>query len=467
METMLLIGRWNGMTRDQETVLRRRVQECAPRRLFFAIAGADQAGTKRYPLSVDERQEVVKAFAEKLNRYHEIFRIADLPDSTQWVARVEKTILDATQGRTKIDPTDTTVMSANLDVLKPFESAGYQAIPFEFVGRTPADLIAAILSNKAWTAIANEATTKLYQAKGVESRLRVIFGDIQLTDEGELSHNRDFVTYAAGMDASLEPKLKDILPHVRPGKIVDKGCGTGALLVELSKLHPTSQIVGMDLSREFVRVADGLHYPNQNVSIVRANIVHRHFPPGSVNTILFSSVMHEVYSYSGYNRDVVRLALSNSRDELELGGVVIIRDGVKPPERKVWMRLDGEAEGRFRRFVKEFKGQGIRYEERELLHVNWFLLGMHEANEFLSKKDYLANWDAEVKEEFGVFTLEEWKKELTQAGYRVRVAKSYLNPWIEKNRYEGKAWLYADKGAQHGEELPFPDTTMLITAEAV
>jgi SAM-dependent methyltransferase len=291
-----------------------------------------------------------------------------------------------------------------------------------------------------------------------------------LTQDGELSTGRDFRVYAAGMDASIAVKITDLCPHVLPGTIVDKGCGTGTLLVHLSRLFPQSQIIGMDLSRELLRIAESQYYPNHNVSIVKGNIIHERFAPGTVSTVLFSSVIHEVYSYNGYDHDQVRRALSNTRRELRPGGRVIVRDGLKPAGGRVWMRCDDETERRFRKFALEFKGKsatpGVRFRECELDGRNWFVLGLHEANEFLSKKDYLENWAIEVQEEFGVFTLAEWVRELEALGYQVLEARSYLNPWILENRYRDRVWLHADTGRGPGEEIAFPDTTAVLVASS-
>src|SRR5262249_15606676 len=110
---------------------------------------------------------------------------------------------------------------------------------------------------------------------------------------------------------------------------------------------------------------------------------------------------------------------------------------------------------------------GVRFEERDVAGQRWFVLGLHEANEFLSKKDYLENWAIEVNEEFGVFTLAEWRQELAALGYRVLEARSYLNPWILENRYRGRVWLHADAGGEPGDEIPFPDTTAVIVAASM
>ncbi|MDQ5964694.1 MAG: methyltransferase 25 protein [Cyanobacteriota bacterium erpe_2018_sw_39hr_WHONDRS-SW48-000098_B_bin.30] len=298
--------------------------------------------------------------------------------------------------------------------------------------------------------------------------------DSLLNDDEELCSGRDFAVYSQGMDASMSVKINDICPYVLAGKIVDKGCGTGTLLIHLSTLFADSQIVGVDLSRELLRRSLAQQYPNHNVSVVKANIIHRRFADNSLSTVIFSSVMHEVFSYTGYDRDQVRLALANTWHELAPHGRIIIRDGVKPEHggERVWLRCrDEELQERFRKFAREFKGKaaspGISYVEHTIDGVTWFTTSLHEANEFLSKKDYLANWAMEVNEEFGVFTVDEWVQELRTTGYRVLHAASYLNPWIEENRYDGHVWLHSDADGRPGERITAPDTTGVIVAEKV
>ncbi len=289
-----------------------------------------------------------------------------------------------------------------------------------------------------------------------------------MTSDGELSTGRDFRVYKAGMDASLAVKVEDIGPHILPGTIVDKGCGTGKLLLYLSERWPSSRFFGMDLSRELLHTAESQPYSNANVTIRKGDIADRHFEAGSVDTVIFSSVIHEIYTYSGYDRGRVRQALRNTRTELRAGGRVILRDGVRPEGGMVWMRLDAESERRFRRFALDFKHRaGAAFTEQVLEGRTWFFLSLHEANEFLSKKDYLENWAVEVNEEFGVFTLEEWQQELTALGFGMVMARSYLNPWILEHRYRGKVWLHDDAGGKPGPELPFPATTCVLVGEAV
>jgi SAM-dependent methyltransferase len=293
----------------------------------------------------------------------------------------------------------------------------------------------------------------------------------RMPDDGELSTGRDFSVYKAGMDAGLALKIADIAPHIRPDFIVDKGCGTGKLLLHLSAEHPSWQFIGIDRSEHLLETARNQPYPHPNCRILKGDIIEQHFPRGSVRTSIFSSVIHEIFSYNGYDLEPVRRSLRNTWKELGSHGRIIIRDGVKPAAGNVWMRCDVETETRFRRFAREFKHDsstpGVVFEEHVVNGQTWFILTRHDANEFLSKKDYLENWAIEVQEEFGVFTLDEWISELRKLGYQNVEARSYINPWILEHRYRGRVWLHEHDGDRPGKEEPFPDTTAVIVAEAV
>lgn len=469
---LLLVGRWHGVTRDQEIALKDVLDGAGDGKLVFVITASEQSRTKRHPLTLEERREVVEGLAKSLGRPFEIHGVSDINDSTVWVEHMKAVVNDESGGDTVIDPANTVLISSNPDVLGLFGKQGFKSRIPSPDGTMPADLHAAIRTGSDWKEIASDSTIAIFEKRGLAQVVRDLFDDVLLTDDGELSHGRDFKVYSAGMDASLAVKIEDICTHIRPGRIVDKGCGTGTLLIHLSTLFPESEIVGMDLSSELLRTSEGQFFPNHNVSIVRGNIIHQRFRTGTVSTIILSSVMHEVYSYNGYDRDQVRLTLANARKDLQLGGRVIIRDGIKPKfEGKVWMRCDAESEERFRKFAREFKNKsnnpGVEFTEHKIGDVTWFYLDLHGANEFLSKKDYLANWAMEVNEEFGVFTLDQWQTEFEKAGYRIRECRSYLNPWIAEHRYSNHVWLHADDNGKPGEALPYPDTTAVIVAEAV
>src|SRR5205807_853313 len=93
--------------------------------------------------------------------------------------------------------------------------------------------------------------------------------------------NPDFGSYGPAMDASLIQKVGDLLPWVLPGTIVDKGCGTGKLLVELSRRFPGASLVGVDLSRELLRRSDANTYAGGDVRLVLGDAAEAQLPDGS------------------------------------------------------------------------------------------------------------------------------------------------------------------------------------------
>jgi tRNA G46 methylase TrmB len=468
---LLIVGRWHGIVSDQDKELRRSITDCGPGKLVFIITAADQKGTKRHPLSVGERREILDAFARTLQREYEIHAINDIHDSAEWITHMAETVAQDSNGQTTLDAAHTIVVSANPDVLNLFKAAGYRYHSPSFDGKMPSDLLDAIRKGGDWRNMATAETLKVYDAYGIAARVREIFADMLVTEDGELSVGRDFAIYGAAMDASLQQKVDDLLPWVKPGLIVDKGCGTGKLMIELSKRFPTSQIIGVDLSSELLKVADSQHYPNHNVSVVRGNVIPRRFADRSVATQIYSSIFHEIYTYNEYSREMVRQTLRHTYAEAEEGGRILGRDGVSPGQATVCMRCDDESTKRFLMFANDFKKMsgkpGITYAKQHWGGLDWYVLSLHDANEFLSKKDYIKNWDIEVNEEFGVFQKDEWCRELEAVGFRMIDIHAYVNEWIRINRYVDRVALHAYLGETQGpgELLVYPATTLRWAAE--
>jgi hypothetical protein len=152
----------------------------------------------------------------------------------------------------------------------------------------------------------------------------------------------------------------------------------------------------------------------------------------------------------------VQRALASAFTDLGPGGHVLIRDGVSPG-RDTWRLrfLDEPTAAVFERFSREFKhGQGAPHLR---LGPDRVELSAHLANEFLSKKDYLLNWHIEVHEEFGVYTVEEWRRALAASGFAVVTVTSSTNAWIVENRYEGRVVIEDTSG----NPLSWPPTNVL------
>ncbi|MBK7858049.1 MAG: methyltransferase domain-containing protein [Archangiaceae bacterium] len=448
----LLVGRFHAVTMGQHQWLQG-LKGRGVERVTCVITSANHSGTRRNPLPVPQRRALL---AEALaGQRFDLVAIDDIAETESWVEHVLSSVERA--GLPRPAPRDTQVYTSNRDVAGLFEARGFTVVAEEVKGLTPHELVQRIADGREWQGEASQATRAAYADPKF---LTDIFHQRLLNDDGELGHARDFQTYGAQMDASLKQKLDDLLPWVVPGSIVDKGCGTGKLLVELSRAFPRSALTGVDLSRELLRMSDENTYASEEVALVFGNIIEKNVPDGSASTVIFSSVTHEIYSYSGYSLPELERAMRNAAAELKRGGRVLMRDGVSPPPATWRLKLlDAATRETFERFAREFKhGAGVKFERVGEGEVR---LSAHDANEFLCKKDYLKNWHIEVHEEYGALTLEGWRALLEKVGLKAVHLSGYVNGWIAENRYQGHVELVDDAGAP----LPWPATNCVVVGE--
>lgn len=453
----LLVGRFHAVTRAQAAWLEALGREPIDH-VVCVVTSANHAGTRRNPLSVSEREAMLRPALQRTGRPFELVRIDDVPDAQAWVQHVVEAVRQQT-GRAPA-PGRTRVFSSNRDVDALFAARGFEVVAREVKGLTPHELVQRIADGREWRSEASPETVDVYERPGVIERLRGIFQQRLLNDDGELGHLRDFASYGAQMDASLKQKLDELARWVRPGNVVDKGCGTGKLLVALSHAFRDSRFVGVDLSREFLRLCDENTYGTDEVSLVFGNVVDVCVPAGSATTVIFSSVMHEVHSYNGYDQAFIARALDNAFTELAPGGRVVIRDGVSPPPATWRLELLTDATRQtFARFAREFRqGRGVAFRQVSEAVVE---LSSHDANEFICKKDYLTNWHLEVNEEFGPLTLGQWGEALARAGFEPVHLEETRNPWIVKHRYEGTVRVTDPSGSV----LPWPATNCVVVGQ--
>lgn len=291
----------------------------------------------------------------------------------------------------------------------------------------------------------------------------------------------DSWTYMAMMDNEgvLAQKTSDIAAGVRPGTIVDHGCSSGQLLDSLKDVFPDSTCVGIDHAKRMLRL--GEREFGDRVDFIQADIMkHTLDEP---DTVLCSSTLHELWSQKLPDRDRAREHLqqyfAKVHDELDHDGRFILR-GVGTPEdgqRLVRMELstdDGlntndpdapvghlSTNRRFRRFCEEFQPGSTYDAPVEQVNEQQYCTTLQFAWEFALTKDYTNIWDMEMHEEFCFLPLSELVELLREAGFNVPVARSYVNPWIRKNRLSSSLLLYD----LDGRRLDYPPTNYVVRAE--
>lgn len=270
-------------------------------------------------------------------------------------------------------------------------------------------------------------------------------------------------TYVKGMDKSIGEKEK-LLPYVKEGVILEIGCGAGAVTELLAKNFPKSTIIGIDNSKQMITVAAKKEYSNLNVHLFQGDVLNQQFKAGTVDTVVLSSVFHEIYSYNNYDLKAIDKALTNVCAMLVPGGRLLIRDGVMPAPRPCYLKfVKPELREVFEKFAKDFVPRKIRYSFED--STKFPRLNSADAYEFLSKYFYTENWKIEVKEQFGIFTVTEYCTLFEANNLKIVEAHSYLIEFL-KNKYEKEVWLLEKQGETF-VRAAYPASTAIIVGEKI
>ena len=292
-----------------------------------------------------------------------------------------------------------------------------------------------------------------------------------------------YESYFAGMDSSMQQKVALTTAHfpVR-GRIADMGSGSGRGTFDLASLYHGLELVGVDINPISVeRAAE--KYQRPNLSYVVGDIAEMVFPSDSLDGILDSSVLHHVTSFNSFDVNRVLTTFDNQVSQLKTGGVIIIRDFVIPdgPEH-VYLDLptsDGKESGTtkelstaalFELFTQQWRSSvnphsAVPFTEKTSPRAGFrrFELTLRTAAEFVLRKDYRADWDTEVLEEYTYLTQSQFESAFRTRGLRIVTSRPLWNPWIVQNRFQNKFFLTD----LNNSTLPFPPTNYLIVGEKV
>ncbi|WP_437813059.1 methyltransferase domain-containing protein [Sorangium sp. So ce1078] len=298
-----------------------------------------------------------------------------------------------------------------------------------------------------------------------------------------------YARYLSAMDASMRQKVALTAAHLLcEGRVADMGMGSGQGSAALAQLYPRLQVIGVDIDPTVIELARSAHR-HPNLSFQLGDIATAVFPPESLDGIFDSSVLHHVTSYGGYRHANAADALAAQVEQLSPGGVLVVRDFVDPGPEPVLLDVpaddgDGGPDPRgastaalLERFAGEFRSLSpepgfplsrVEPEPSGALPAprpGWrrYRLAHKHAVEFVLRKDYRADWEAEVKEEYTYFSQAQFEALFARLGLRVLSSTPLRNPWIVRNRFAGRFELRDAAGAR----LPYPPTNYLIVGEKV
>ncbi|CAM4239803.1 class I SAM-dependent methyltransferase [Lederbergia lenta] len=278
-------------------------------------------------------------------------------------------------------------------------------------------------------------------------------------------------TYLADMNNSQDFKRK-IVDYAVGDTMLDIGPGGGFLLDLLSKRHPKANIIGIDIASNVVAELEKKKQREQRKwHVIQGDALDLQSYVGTkkVDTIIFSSILHEMFSYipfegKKFNTKVVEQALHSSFQALNPNGRIIIRDGImtEPKETLRHLRFKNITDvAFFERYVQDFKGRNIQY---EWINERTVSLPINDCMEFL----YTFTWGEEaypheVQEQFGYFTPSEFKEAISQTLGEtavITVFEHYL-----QDGYEEHLLMKVEVTDVDGKSIGLPDSTCFIVIE--
>lgn len=295
----------------------------------------------------------------------------------------------------------------------------------------------------------------------------------------------------------IDALLKDIPPHVvkkawftlahllldSGAKVVDAGCHDGAMTYVMAALKPDVTFIGLDVEANLVREAQR-QYKLPNLTYQLGNI-YTDLRDESVDAIVNSFFLHEIYSASFFNERLLELALQKQYRALKNGGTLVIRDYLNPAsngyvqiefsesgaptgedfdtcsEADLLVWFSENARARSLKNGQDESDCGFFLEELPASFPRTRLFRVPEkwAYEFILRKDDRQRLKEELSKEYAFFTEQEFQKHFTALGARLAYSAPHWDEGFLKGRYTGKIRLYDESGSRLG---PPPTNHILV-----
>lgn len=507
---VLIPGRHHALTRFQANYLHELVSgrlrdldgeilELTPEpTLVWAITSANHHNTRRNPIPANRREVAIELFSLQEDFRSLVVPVFDTQPTERFAEITLKAIAASADGLT-LDPGSCVVAVSTPSVIEMYRKLGFRIAPLE-LNHPDAPLRAwqvlelCAAGDPAWRDHAHAATVDVFDRYGLATQVAMVLHDPIVSEEGSLTDTRNYRAYAASFEASAERKWAQARAYVLPGRIVDVGCATGAIL-ELASRDPAlqeSDLFGIEVAQhlfeECVHKKSQGVFANPNTFFFQRNILSgKVFPDSSINTSLTFSLTHEIVSYAGGVGALQTLITALFKQTVP-GGVWINSDvcGPEDRDREVLLRfrepgLDHRPRdleqlssdevksylerlvpaARFRQFAQDFPrfaGTPFRFDPVDAQSVR---LRLSDAMEFMTRFTYTNNWLSECHERFCTLAWPDWVSIVRSAGFEIDPRSGpWRNEWMVESIFRPAAELTA----LSGDVIPWPSTHVFMVA---
>ncbi|WP_326552034.1 class I SAM-dependent methyltransferase [Micromonospora sp. NBC_01813] len=499
---LLFPGRHHLLTRFQGEYLSRLAaaegDPDGPATVVWAVTSANHSNTRRNPVPYHRREAAIERFSVLTGLRSVVVPVFDTVATDRFAEVTVKTVAAVTG--LELTPANTILACSTPEVAAMYERLGFAVAGVEAdvepTPQRPWDVLLRLAADDhTWPESAHPASVDVYQRYGLERHVRSVVNDPVVGSEGGLTATRDYRSYADAFAGAARRKWDAVREHVRPGRIVDIGCGAGAVL-ELADGEPglrESDLIGVEVARHLYeecvhKKAQGF-FRNPNVFFYQRNVLGGAvFAPRSVDTTLTFALTHEIWSY-GDRMASVRRFVQAIYDQTVPGGVWINSDVCGPDgaDRPVLLRLstaDGANPAQPRGDLADAPAGEVASYVRSLstrARLDQFVVDfafpfawrpvdgssdtvettLGAAMDFLTRKDYPDNWLSETREQFCGLEYADWKALLADVGFEIDPASgSTRNDWIVDNRLAPVASL----STLDGKSMDWPVTHVLLVA---
>ena len=461
--------------------------------VIWALTSANHQNTRRNPVAAHRREAAIERFSLREGVRSVVVPVVDVPATDRFAEITLKNVQYGAQ--LSLSPEDTIVACSTPAVADLYRTLGYRIAPVERdhpeAPTTPwqlLDLVAA--GDGSWRREAHPASVDVFDRYGLADHIQALAADPIVSSEGSLTDTRDYRTYSTSFENAARRKWAQARPYIRPGRIVDVGCATGAM-IELAASDlglAESDLFGIEVARHLYeecehKKAQGV-FQNPNTFFYQRNVIAGEvFAPRTIETTLTFALTHEIYSYGNGIEDLRRFAVAIA-SQTAPGGVWINSDvcGPDDPDRLVRLRfhdgdvatpaidlttvadartyLDGLAPGsRVAQFAQDFHGS-FAY---SIVDAQTVELTLRDAMEFLETMSYTDNWLSEMHESFCHFSWSDWVALADSLGLAVDPRSgAWRNEWLVSNVFAPAADLLDEAG----RPVDWPVTHVLLVAAA-